>query len=224
MNSSTLRFNLDLHTVQSQISIPVLIGDTGRTWRVTLSDGGEPYKIKSGCLAKLSIVRPTGTKFEEFCTIENETTIVYNFEQNENTAAVEGLHDCDITLYSPNGVALGSPRFSMVVSDRVIPRDDIVVTDEDRNILDSMISAEAARVSAEEGRVTAEAERAAAEAERVAAEELREVATGEAIANAKSAYTIAVENGYEGTEEEFGEGLALVASVVIYDGEAVDIE
>jgi hypothetical protein len=39
----------------------------------------------------------------------------------------------------------------------------------------------------------------------------------------KSAYEIAKENGYTGTEAEFGKGLALVASVAVYEGETEDI-
>lgn len=159
MNSSIYRFCLDLHSTQSQISIPVLLGDTGRELHISLSDGGNPYIIADGCLAMLSVRRPSGTKFQEFCVIQNNTTIVYSFDQNENTAAVEGIHDCDITLYGARGGKIGTARFSMVVSERVIPSDGIVVTDEDQAAIDAMISAEAARQEAEAGRVNAEAQR-----------------------------------------------------------------
>ena len=174
MNSSIYRFCLDLHSTQSQISIPVLLGDTGRELHISLSDGGNPYIIADGCLAMLSVRRPSGTKFQEFCVIQNNTTIVYSFDQNENTAAVEGIHDCDITLYGARGGKIGTARFSMVVSERVIPSDGIVVTDEDQAAIDAMISAEAARQEAEAGRVNAEAARQEAEAARQANEGVRQ--------------------------------------------------
>ena len=140
MNSSNYRFTLDMHSAQSQVSIPVMLGDTGRTLRINLSDGSNPYTIADGCLAKLTIKRPTGTRLVEFCTIEGGTTIVYPFSQNENTCAVEGIHDCDVTLYGTDEKVITSPRFSMVVSERVERSDDIVVTDEDRTAMDAILA------------------------------------------------------------------------------------
>lgn len=140
MNSSIYRFTLDMHSAQSQVSIPVMLGDTGRTLRINLADGSKPYTIANGCLAKLTITRPTGTHLEEFCIIEDGTDIVYPFSQNANTCAVEGIHDCDVTLYGLDGNIITSPRFSMVVSERVVRSDDIVVTDKDRTAMDAIIS------------------------------------------------------------------------------------
>ena len=136
-----------MHSAQSQVSIPAMLGDTGRTLRINLSDGAIPYVIADGCLAKLSIKRPTGTRLEEFCTIEGGTTIVYPFSQNANTCAVEGIHDCDVTLYGTDGNNIASPRFTMVVSERVTWDDDIVVKDEDRAFLEATLS-EAASILA----------------------------------------------------------------------------
>lgn len=149
MNSSIYRFTLDLHTAQSQISIPALIGDTSRVLNISFSDGGNPYFIETGCLAKISIKRPSGTRIEDFCSIKNNTTVVYPFSQNENTCAIEGIHDCDVTLYGLDGEVLGSPRFTMIVSERVIRSDDIVVTDEDFTAVDAMLAKEVERQDAE---------------------------------------------------------------------------
>lgn len=162
MNSSNFRFVLDLHSTQSQVSIPVTKGDTARKWYISLSDGGLPYIIEDGCLAKIEIKRPTGTFLEAFCPIEKNTTVKYDFSQNEitvNTAAVDGVHDCSVTIYDAEGNKIGSPRFSMVVSDRVVNSDDINLSDEDLTAIDAMLAAEASRQEAEVGRVNAEAER-----------------------------------------------------------------
>lgn len=179
MNSSNYRFMLDLHSTQSQISLPVTLGDTARTFLISFADGGLPYIIEDGCLAKLEIKRPTGTFIEAFCAIEKNTTIKYAFEQNENTAAVEGVHDCSVILYDAEGKQIGSPRFTMVVSDRVINSDDINLTDEDKNAIDAIMAVEASRQAAETGRVNAEASRVSAEAARVKAETERELAFAE---------------------------------------------
>lgn len=140
MNSSIYRFTLDMHSAQSQVSIPVMLGDTARTLRINLSDGSNPYTIAEGCLAKITIKRPTGTHLAEFCTIENGTTIVYPFSQNKNTCAVEGIHGCDVTLYGAEGEVIGSPRFSMVVSERVERSDDIELTEDDRTAMDAILA------------------------------------------------------------------------------------
>lgn len=173
MNSSNYRFTLDMHSAQSQISLPAMLGDTSRTLYISFSDGGKPYIIADGCLAKLSIKRPTGTHLEEFCTIESNTTVVYPFDKNENTCAVAGIHNCDVTLYDLEGKKITSAKFTMVVSERAINSDDIDVTDEDQTAIDAMLAAEATRQAAEASRVSAEDERIDAENERVAKENER---------------------------------------------------
>lgn len=179
MNSSIFRFMLDLHSTQSQISLPVTLGDTAREFHISFADGGLPYIIETGVLAKLEIKRPTGTYIEAFCAIEKNTTVVYKFSQNENTAAVPGVHDLSIVLYDAEGEKIGSPRFSMIVSEKVINSDDINLSDENISAIDAMITAEASRQAAETGRVNAEASRQEAEEGRV--ETLRQIR--EAIAN-----------------------------------------
>jgi len=166
MHTSKFRFTLDLQTTQSQVSIPITLGDTGRTWYISFSDGSLPFALADGCLAKLEIKRPTGTFLEEFCPIENGTTVKYAFSQNENTAAVEGLHDCAVILYNTEGEMIGSPRFTMIVIDRVISSDDLNLSDENRTAIDAIIAAEASRQDAETGRINAEAERQNAEINR----------------------------------------------------------
>lgn len=150
MNFSNFRFTLDLHSLHSQTSIPAMLGDTGITWHINLCDGGKPYLISNGALAKISIKRPTGTYHEMFCEIRENSTIVYHFEQE--TCAVVGLHNCEITLYGVSGAVLGTPRFSMVVSDRVIKNDEINLSDHDHTIVDAMAVEEAKRQVAEANR------------------------------------------------------------------------
>lgn len=177
MNSSNFRFMLDLHTTQSQISIPASLGDTGRVWYISFADGGMPYIIPDGVLAKISIKRQTGSTLEAFCAIEKNTTVKYDFASDEitvNTAAVAGIHDITVTLYDKDGRILGSPRFTMVVSDRVINKDDIDLSDDDITAIDAILVKEAARQVAETARGNAESARDIAEIDRATAEVKRE--------------------------------------------------
>lgn len=162
------RFTLDMQVAHSQIAIPVTVGDTAKTFYMSLTDGGDPFKLSDGSLAMLTIKRPTGTFLQAFCPIVNGSTVVYDFQQNENTAAVEGIHKCELTIYGPTSEVISSPWFTMVVSRRVVNGDDLNITDEDRSAVDAMISAEASRQSAEYARINAESGRVAAENQRVA--------------------------------------------------------
>lgn len=253
MNTSKFRFTLDLQKTQSQISIPVTLGDTARTWLISFSDGGQPYAIEEVSLAKLEIKRPTGTYMEEFCAIENGTTVRYSFSQNENTALVEGINQCAVILYGTDGEILASPRFTMLVIDRVVAIDDINISDEDQGVIDRIIATEKARVEAETGRVNAEAERHAAELLRQTAETARveaekareqkfsELKTVEAnpegeapgqltkvridgnVYSTGNAYALAKENNYSGTEADFGKKLAELLALGVYAGESEDV-
>lgn len=173
MNLSKFRFTLDLHSIQSQASIPVMVGDTSVTLIITITDGGLPYHIEDGCLAKISIKRPTGTHLEEFCIVKNNAVVEYAFSQNENTCAVPGVHVCDIILYGADGGVVGTPRFTMVVSERVIRFDDIVLTDEDFTASEAMLKQEATRQAQEASRQEQERLRVIAEEKRVESEKDR---------------------------------------------------
>ena len=167
---SSCRFTLDIQKLHSQVSVPVSLGDTAKTFYITLKDGGAPYFIATGCMAMLSIKRPSGKPLQTFCVIEDNTRIKYDFSENENTAAEEGVHDCELTLYGPDGGQLSTSWFTMLVYPRVVNFDSIDVTVEDRTAIDAMLSEEAKRQIAESKRAEAEAERAAAEGARAEAE------------------------------------------------------
>lgn len=163
------RFTLDMQVKHSQIAIPVTVGDTGKVFLINLSDGGVPYKIPEGSLAMLTIHRPTGTHLQAFCPIESDSTIVYDFMQNDATAIVEGIHNCELTLYGHvSGSVVSTAWFTMIVSARVVNDDNLNITDEDRSAVDAMIGAEASRQSAELARINAESGRVSAENERQA--------------------------------------------------------
>lgn len=176
------RFSLEVQSDHSQIAIPVKVGDTGTKLYIALTDGGSPFIIPDGTLAMLTVHRPTGTYLQAFCPIRNNTTVIYDFMQNPNTAAVEGIHNCELTLYGgTSGSIISSSWFTMIVSARVVNDDSLNVTDENRNAFDAMIAAEASRQAGEEERARAEAARIAAENARAFAEAEREEESSAAI-------------------------------------------
>ena len=186
--SSTYRFTLDMHSAQSQISIPCVLGDTNRQLRINLSDGSKPYYIEDGCMAMIGIRNPvTGRFVNQFCHIEGNATIVYPF--GSSTSCEVGIHECDITLFDLNYNVITTPRFTMVVSDRVVPNDAIVVTPEDQTAVDAMLAKEAERQAAENERQDKEAERQTCELDRIEAEKIRSNAEDERIANEEARIT-----------------------------------
>ena len=162
---SSCRFTLDIQKLHSQVSVPVSLGDTAKSFYITLQDRGAPYFITTGCLAMLSIKRPSGTHLQAFCVIENNTRIKYDFSENEYTAIEEGVHNCELTLYGPDGGQLSTSWFTMLVYPRVVNSDDIVFTDEDITALDAILAVEAKRQAAEIKRAEAETKRAETETE-----------------------------------------------------------
>ena len=179
------RFSLEIQSAHSQIAIPVMLGDTGAIFYIALTDGGKPFTIPDGALAMLSIRRPTGTFLQAFCSIKNNT-VIYDFMQNKDSAAVEGIHTCALTLYgAQTGSVISTSWFTMTVSSRVVNNDDINITDESRTAIDAMLAAEAARQVSEDERINAEAARVTAEEARVQAELIRERACATAVKSAE---------------------------------------
>lgn len=170
---SNYRFTLDIQKGKSQASIPVHYGDTGNRFYITLTDGGNPYIIPDGCRVDLYVKKPAQhNPLINSCIIENNTLVRYEF--NKNTASVEGMHNCELRLYSHDGRLITTPSFIMVVDQRVV-YDDEIGTKEDFQKLYAMhvianeeerIEAEAERKEAEKARFEAEIERERAEAAR----------------------------------------------------------
>lgn len=184
MNSIN-KFILELNRPQSQVSLPVMKGDTAREWHISFSDNGKAFYIEDGVIAVFEIKRPSGTVGQMFCPIVNNATVVCSFEEFKSStgvdiAAAEGISYCDIVLYN-SFVKIASAHFSMVVTERVLTNDDIEITDDDITIMDGIILKEAERQSNETTRINNESLRASAEASREAAESARQKATTDAI-------------------------------------------
>ncbi|MBO5048754.1 MAG: hypothetical protein J6D19_10190, partial [Clostridia bacterium] len=184
---SDYRFTLDLHKTQSQISIPVTLGDTARKLYISFSVRGVPYVIKDGCRAVFSAKKADGTTLFNDCIIEDNMTVRYDF--TANTATAEGITDCRILLYGANGRLLATPRFIMVVDKKVVYDDEIAVSDSERTSIDNMMLAETVRVNAEAERVASEMARTTAENDRVSAESVRAEAESQRLSEEKDRQT-----------------------------------
>lgn len=144
MNYSTYRFSLDIQSTQSQVSLPVMLGDTARRLYISLTDGGKPYVIAEGCRASLAARKADGKTLLHDCIIEKNTYIRYDF--TEQTATALGLTECNILIYGDDGEIIGSPRFSLVVYNDVVGLD--VVSEDDLATISRIIAGEHERTAA----------------------------------------------------------------------------
>ena len=164
MNYSDYRFTLDVQIHQAQVSVPVTLGDSARRLCISLTDGRKPYVIAEGCIATFNAKKPDGTVIKNSCIIERNTMI---YEFTEQTTNVEGVVNCDITIYGVDGKVLYSPQFILVVDKKVVRDGEIPLSVSELTAFDSILVAEAARKVAEITRQTNEAGRIADEALRV---------------------------------------------------------
>lgn len=127
MNDSIYRINLDIHTVGSQVFLPVKRGDTARTILIRLTQGYKSYQIADGCSARFCGKKPDGNYLYNDCTISGGI-ITYNL--TSQTTACEGVVECEIQLFDADEKQITSPRFSLVVDGTVYNGEEIASTPE----------------------------------------------------------------------------------------------
>ena len=157
MNNSKYRFTLDMHSTISQVSLPLRENDAGVELRITLTDGGTPYFIADGCRAVFCARKSDDKYLLNDCIIEKNTTIYYKLTQQ--TTAAKGVVDCEIRVYGIDNNLLTSPKFILVVSDRVWHDSDFPMSDTEKHAIDKIFANETSRQDAEALRVIAEEER-----------------------------------------------------------------
>ena len=158
MNNSKYRFTLDMHSTISQVSLPVRENDAGIELRITLTDGGTPYHIADGCRAVFCARKSDDHSLLNDCRIEKNTTIYYKL--TPQTTAEAGIVDCEIRVYGVDNNLLTTPKFIIVVSDRVRHDEDFhLESDDEKHAIDRIFQNETAREEAEKQRELAEAER-----------------------------------------------------------------
>ena len=150
MNYSKYRFNLDMQSYISQISLPVRQHDTGIVLRINLTDGGVPYVIRDGCRAVFYARKSDGNPLMNDCIIEKNTTICY--ELTQQTTSCSGVVDCEVRLYGSDGNLITTPRFILVIDSRVVHDEDFPLSEAEQTVLDNIILSEQKRQKNEEQR------------------------------------------------------------------------
>ena len=127
MINSYYKISLDIQDHGSHVSLKAKKGDTGRILKITLADGGKPYKITSDCLAVFSAKKADGTILYNGCSIiDNEIFYVFT----EQTALSVGVSDCEIKLYGSDAKLLTSASFTLIVEDTVLDESTLLSMNE----------------------------------------------------------------------------------------------
>lgn len=125
MERSIVDITLDLQHSYSGGTVAVKRGDTHRTLRLHLADGGRPYRPGTGCTAVFTAVRPDGEHLYNACRQEADA---YIYELTPQTTVVAGELECELRLYGEDGALLTSAAFTVTVADTVYADGDEAVS------------------------------------------------------------------------------------------------
>lgn len=123
MNSTVFRISLDIHEVNSQVTLRVKKGDSARQILIALTEGGRPYKISEDCMAVFTAKKPDETILYNGCEIQGNRIL---YAMTPQTCTVVGAMKCEIRVYGTGGALITSPRFTILVDDTVYSDDDVV--------------------------------------------------------------------------------------------------
>lgn len=129
------RFLLDVHEINSQISLSFKQGETGRVLHITLTENGDIFDIPQDCVPVFTALKPDGTIIFNDCEIDGNEIIYTNTAQ---TAIVSGKVDCELRLYGAGNTLLVSPHFTIFVHPTVYA--DQIESKDEVNTLTNLIS------------------------------------------------------------------------------------
>lgn len=116
MKRSVYDLTLDLQVGHSPLTVWVKRGDTHRTLRLHLADGGRPYQPTLGVTAAFTAKKPDGTVLYNQCALEGNVAL-YNL--TPQTTALAGELHCELRLYGPEDALLTTAAFLLCVEDTV---------------------------------------------------------------------------------------------------------
>ncbi len=215
MEASVYHISLDIHAPDSQGLLYVKRGDTARRLSMSLTQKGLPYLPGQDCFAVLTGRKADGTFLYQACRSEGEE-ISYDF--SPQTTACPGELLCELRLYDAEGGLLTSPRFSVLVADRVYNDEEIVESADEFTALTALV-AETREIKAKWEALTEQGGGLAFDSGYVDSKGLLHLThEGEEIKDftpfpigkgtqGASAYEVAVSQGFEGSEEEWLESL-----------------
>lgn len=205
MNNSTYRLTLDMHDSVVQKCFNIKRQDNAREIKITLSDNGKVYQIAEGCTATFRAKKPDGTVLFNHCAIENN---IITYELTNQTSAVAGEVECELTLYDADEKQITSPRFALMVMETLYSDSEIESTNEFTALVETMAEV-GSLPNILEGCLTAEANALTSEANALASE-----------TNAKSSEDLALE--HMNTTKDYMEKVESDKSVI--DGYKAEIE
>ena len=116
MERSVMDITLELTQSYSHTQVTVKRGDTHRSLRIHLADGGRPYRMGENCTAVFTAVKPDGSHLFNACRVEEDTI---GYDLTPQTTALPGQLECELRLYGDNGALLTSAAFGITVADTV---------------------------------------------------------------------------------------------------------
>ena len=123
MNSTVFRISLDIHEVNSQVTLHVKKGDSARQILIALTEGGRPYRISEDCMAVFTAKKPDETILYNGCEIQGNRIL---YAMTPQTCTAVGAMKCEIRVYGAGGELITSPRFTILVDDTVYSDGDVV--------------------------------------------------------------------------------------------------
>lgn len=127
MERSVTDITLDLQRSFAPGEITVRRGDTHRTLRFFLADGGKPYK-PTDVRAVLTAQKPDGTHIFNECTVAEDRVL---YDLTSQTTACPGQVECQLRLYGAENALLHTAAFTLTVEDTVYTEGDEEITSGD---------------------------------------------------------------------------------------------
>lgn len=143
--NTTFKISLDVHNIESQVSIPAFRGDSGYTIIANLIEYGKPFHLSDKCTAFFEGVKADGNYLYNACDIE-DGKIVYNLKKTTpdggtcQTTAVPGVVKCQFKIIGENGGIISAPKFTIVVEDTVYNEQAIEDSVSEATVLTEMIA------------------------------------------------------------------------------------
>lgn len=116
MERSVFDITLELQSAYSPTSVTVNRGDTHRTLRLHLADGGRPYPMGEDVRPVLTAIKPDGSHLYNACRVEAGAVI---YDLTPQTTVLPGQVECQLRLYGKSGELLTSAAFLLSVADTV---------------------------------------------------------------------------------------------------------
>ena len=127
MERSVFDMTLDLQRSYSPTQITVKRGDTHRTLRFFLADGGKPYAL-TGVRAVLTAQKPDGSHLFNECIVDGDRI---DYELTSQTTGCPGQVECQLRLYGENDALLTTAAFTLTVEDTVYTDGDEAIESTD---------------------------------------------------------------------------------------------